>query len=478
MRFKTKLPKEKAAYNWTLVPICALALSCPALAQEQSPANQTNSTAAAAAPAAAPEDWNFHLQNTDIGQGDLPFPAKYSGPNSLDNKGEVEETVTLDLFAGKRLWSGGELHADGLMWQGFGLSETTGIEAFPNNDAYKFGTQNPRFMFSRLFIRQTFGLGGKQEAIPDDQLSLASMQDISRITLTVGRFSPTDVSDTNAYAGDPHAQFMNWALVANNTWDYGSDSVGFAPGFTAELNQPNWTLRYGCFMMPKFANGFTGDDQFLMTPPSSIGFGPFLKDWAMNAELERRYSINNHPGAIRFQTWLNEANMFDYQTATALLKTDGPDADLSTVSSFRHKYGFGLNWEQEVAKNVGVFSRLGWNDGQEQAWTYTDVNSSGSLGVSVKGDAWHRPGDSFGLAGIVSGASSANQDFLKAGGLGILAGDGVLNYGPEEVLETYYNRQLVKNIHGTLDYQFVNNPAFNQDRGPVSIFGVRLHYEF
>ena len=169
--------------------------------------------------------------------------------------------------------------------------------------------------------------------------------------------------------------------------------------------------------------------------------------------------------------------MASYQAATAILLANGPGADLSTARGYRYKHGFGLNWEQEVAKNVGVFSRLGWNDGQEQGWMFSDVGYAASLGVSVKGEGWRRPDDTFGLAGIVSGASSDNQQFLKAGGLDMLDGDGGLNYGPEKVLETYYDFKIWKSLHGAVDYQYVVNPAFNRDRGPVSIFGARLHWE-
>jgi high affinity Mn2+ porin len=168
--------------------------------------------------------------------------------------------------------------------------------------------------------------------------------------------------------------------------------------------------------------------------------------------------------------------MINNRAATAILLANGPGANISAAQSYSLKFGFGLNFEQEVAKNIGVFSRLGWNDGHEQAWAYTDANTSASLGVSVNGAAWRRPGDTFGFAGVVSGASASNQAFLKAGGTGILAGDGALNYGLEKLIEAYYNRQIGKGLHFTLDYQFVANPAFNRDRGPVSILGLRLHY--
>jgi high affinity Mn2+ porin len=434
---------------------------------------------------AAPQRWNFHAQTTVVAQGDPAFAANYSGPNSLNSAGERQETLAADLFAGVRLWCGAEMHVDALMWQGFGLSQTFGIEAFPNGDAYKAGTQIPDFMVARLFIRQTFGLGGEQEDVKDDQLTLAGKQDISRLTFTVGRFTPSDICDNNTYAHDAHTQFLNWATATNLTWDYASDSVGYTTGLAVELNQPNWALRYGFFQMPGMENGFTADDRIFCWPSGGSG-GEFFRSWGMMTELERRWKIDNHPGAIRFMGWLNQADMASFAVATALLRANPPPPDApqgasSTVPAAafanRNKFGFGLNWEQELAKNVGMFSRLNCNDGHEVAWTYTDANWSASLGVSVKGTGWNRPDDTLALAGILSGASADQIEFLKAGGTGILNGDGNLSYSPEKVLETYYDFPIGKTAHFTFDYQFVGDPAFNADRGPVSIFGVRLHWE-
>ncbi len=482
----------------TIVVACFFGWGRAALAGGPDPSADTTSTAgpgAAAIPATQPilgatqngdngpdQLWNWHLQNTDIGQGDPAFAAKYSGANSLNSRGEVQETVTLDLFAGVRLWRGAEAHVDGLVWQGFGLSKTLGIEDFPNGDAYKVGTQTPYLMFARLFVRQTIGLGGEQEDVPDGQLTLAGKQDISRLTFTIGRFTLLDIFDHNTYAQDPHTQFMNWAMAGNLAWDYPADSIGYTTGIAVELNQPRWALRYGFFQLPRVQNYFTADDQILMGRPAggsgSAGTdGPFLRAWGMVVEFERRYSLNAHPGAIRFTPFLNEADMTSNHAATAILIAKGPGADVSAAQAFRYKYGFGLNWEQEVAENVGLFSRLGWNDGHEQAWAYADANWTASIGVSVKGGQWQRPGDTYGLAGIVSGASRSNQQYLNAGGLGIEAGDGALTYGSEKVVETYYDFQIWKTVHMAVDYQFISNPAFNRDRGPVSVFGGRLHWE-
>jgi high affinity Mn2+ porin len=195
----------------------------------------------------------------------------------------------------------------------------------------------------------------------------------------------------------------------------------------------------------------------------------------MVAELERRYSLNNHPGTIRLLAFFNRANMGSYQAAI-----DSPvrPADIVATRDYRYKYGFGLNIEQELVKNIGIFSRLGWSDGNNEAWVFSDVDRTATLGLSVKGDFWHRPNDTIGLAGALSGISKVHQHFFAAGGLGILAGDGSLTYGWEQLLETYYDLQVWKTVHLTLDYQFFNHPAFNRDRGPVSVFGVRLHWVF
>ena len=432
---------------------CLIALGCegPARAQETNTVVRDE-----------PQTWNWHVQNTDTVQADPGFPAEYSGPNSLDSKGETRETVSLDLFLGVRLWPGAEAHADGLMWQGFGLTDTRGVEGFPNGEAFKVGTEVPNVNLARLFIRQTIGFGGEEETIADDQLKLAGKQDVSRLTLTVGRMSAKDIFDNNAYANDPRTQFMNWAFMANEAWDYPADPLGYMTGLAAELNQPKWAIRYGFFQMPRVANGEALDPHF-------------LEAWGMVTELERRWTVAGHPGTVRLLGYLNHADMGSYQAA---LDSPTRPADIEATRAYRYKYGFGLNLEQELAKNVGVFSRVGWSEGENEAWIFTDVDRTATAGLSIKGESWHRSNDTFGMAGVINAISRVHQGFFEAGGTGILAGDGALSYGWEEVLETYYDFQIWKSVHVAIDYQFVNHPAFNRDRGPVSVFGARLHWEF
>lgn len=426
------------------------------------------------------ESWNWHAQNTDIYQGTLPFSAAYSGPHSLFSHGEGKETISADITAGVRLWSGGEFYVDGMAWQGFGLSHTLGILAFPNAESYKAGTPTPNLMFSRLFLRQTFGFGGEQEDVQDGPLSLRGKQDISRLTITVGRMSFVDVFDHNAYANDGRSQFMNWAMVANLTWDYGQDTVGYSLGTVVELNEPDWTLRYGYFEMPQYINagdfgsGNGGEDEFL-TWPARGSFAPIFKSYSMATEFEYRYAFGSHPGTVRVLAWLNHANIDSYKDATAILLADGPGADISPAQRYHYAYGLGLNLEQEINKTFGFFSRFGWNDGQTQALEFSDANWSISLGLSINGATWNRPDDTIGIGGVTSGITQANQRFLNAGGLGIELGDGAISYSPEKALETYYDLELWKGIHSTFDYQLFVNPGANTTRGPASVFGIRMH---
>jgi high affinity Mn2+ porin len=436
-----------------------------------------------------PEGWNFHGQTTAIPEFDAGFPARYSGPNSLSPNSQIQGTVTANLFLGVPLWQGAEFHADLLMWQGFGLNDGFGIENNPNGDAYKAGTENPRFMFAHFFVRQTVGLGGEQEDVPDGPLTLSGKQDVSRLTITVGRMSAGDIFDRNSYNHDPHSQFMSWSGT-NLAWDYPSDTVGYTTGIVIELNQPDWAVRYGWYQMPSTPNGYTSDDRIFMwpiEPGDHTSDGEFFKQWGMMLELERRWKIDDHPGAIRLQSWLERGYWASYNQATALLLASPPnpngpqgvEANIPAAAfGFHYKYGFGLNWEQEIARNVGIFGRLGWQDGQTAPATYTDADWTVQLGLSVKGAVWCRPGDTFGLMGNLLGASFQQIAFLHAGGQGISDGDGNLTYAPEMSLETYYDWVIAKNMHFALDYQFFANPAFNRDRGPVSVFELRYHWEF
>lgn len=402
---------------------------------------------------------SLHAQSTMVVQGHPGFPAPYAGPNSLERR-ELKETVSFDLVGGVRAWRGAEFYVDGLAWQGFGLSNATGIDGFPNGEAFRLGTHRPDARVVRLFLRQTFGFGGN-ERVDADTFSLAGRRDATRLTLTLGKLSVKDIFDNNTYANDPRTQFLNWALMANEAWDYPADSLGYTTGCAAEWNQPGWAMRAGIFQMPRVANGLTLDSHL-------------AKAWGSVAEIERDYTLAERPGAVRFLVFLNRADMGNYREAVA---TATRPADIVATRAYRGKAGCELNLEQELAKDVGAFLRLGWNDGRNEAWAFADVDRAASAGLSVRGTRWQRAADTVGIALVGNGLSDPHRRFFAAGGTGILAGDSTLRYGWEKIAEIYYNWKPVEWFAAALDYQFVQNPAFNRDRGPVSVFGLRVHLE-
>ncbi len=418
--------------------------------------------AAAQGGAATERRWNLHGQATVIVHGHPGFPAAHSGRNSLQPGGEVRQTTSLDLMAGARLRKGAELYVDGLLWQGFGLSRTLGVAGFPNGEAVRVGTYPPNVNFARIFLRQTIGLGGDQQVVEDEALQLGGTRDVSRITVTAGRLSAKDLFDKNTYADDPRRQFMSWSLMANGAWDFPADTLGFTTGLALELNQPSWAARYGFFQVPRVVNGLALDLAV-------------LKGWSQVAEVEGRYAIAGRPGALRLLAYLTQSHMGSYRAALA---EPDRDAEIVRTQDYRHKAGFGLNLEQALGNDLGAFARLGWNDGRNQTWMFTDVDRTASVGVSVRGRRWFRPDDVFGLAGAINGISGPHRAFLAAGGLGITVGDGRLTYSPEAILETYYSARLSRYAWVSLDYQHIWNPAYNADRGPVHVFGVRFHGEF
>lgn len=401
--------------------------------------------------------WNWHLQNTVVVQSHGRFPALYSGPQSLTSTSETKQTVSFDVFAGLRLWPGAEFHADALVWQGFGLSHTFGVAGFPNNEAFKGGTELPNITFAHLLVQQTIGLGGGTEDIPDGQLQLAKTVDTHRLTLVAGKMSAKDLFDANSFANDGRTQFMNWALVSAGAWDFPADSLGYMPGFTADLHWDDWSWRYGFFQVPRVANGLASDPHF-------------LEAWGMVTEVERRWSS----GAVRLLFYANRANMRRFDE----IADPSVPRDPNEPATYHVKPGFGFNIEQKITDSIGVFSRVSWNHGKTESWAYTDIDKTASLGVSVNGKLWNREKDTFGLAGVLDGISGGHRGYLAGGGMGITVGDGALTYGAEAILETYYDAQIWKTLHLMFDYSFIQNPAYNQDRGPVSVFAGRVHWEY
>jgi len=413
-------------------------------------------------------NWEIHGQTTYIQQGYPAFHSPYLGANSFTPWPQTRETWSTSAFLSLRLWDGGELYYNPELLQGFGLHATTGAAGFPNGEAQKSNFPYPRYNTSRLFLRQTIGLGGEQETVESDYGQMAGKRDVSRVTVQVGKFAVHDVFDNNAYAMDPRADFMNWSIWAAGAFDYPADRLGLGYGAVAERNEKYWALRVGYFLAANEPNANEFDMELFRR-------GGYV------AELETRYSLLARPGKFRVGIWADTYFSGSYSQAIDLtFITPGldPTEALILTRTGRTKYGYYLNFEQAVTDEIGVFGRWSWNNGKNEIQAFTDIDSSFSVGTSIKGTAWRRPDDRVGLAGAINGLSTDHRNYLAAGGLGILIGDGQLNYRPEKILETFYAMNVINGVTLTFDYQFILNLAHNADRGPVSIFAARLHGEF
>jgi high affinity Mn2+ porin len=287
---------------------------------------------------------------------------------------------------------------------------------------------------------------------------------VRRWTLTVGKFGVTDIFDENAYSHDPRTQFLNWADWTPGAWDYPADTRGYTWGVAVEYVDRDWAARFGAAAEPKVANGLEMDKDLRQA-------------YSLMIELERRYEIDGKEGKAKLILFDNRADMGDYRQAIREAGGDVPDV-IATRRPGRSKYGFAVNLEQSLGELAGLFLRGSWNDGRNEAWAYAEIERSVTVGGVRKEPLRSRPGDEAGLAFIVDALSPDHRDYLAAGGLGFMIGDGRLTYGLEKIAELYYKALVRQGIWLTADYQFVQNPAYNRDRGPVHVFTLRLHTEF
>jgi len=415
--------------------------------------------------APADEDYAFHGQITFINQYHPVFRSPYRGFNSLDPGSRGDETVSASLAAGLKLWDGGHFYVDPEVDQGFGLSNTVGVAAFPSGEAYRVGAATPYFRLQQVFFRQEIDLGGKAAAVESAANQLAMTQTADNLIVTAGKFPVTAVFDTNAYAHDATSDFLNWALIDAGTFDYAADSWGYTYGTSLEWTKSWWTLRSGFFALSRRPNGSALQTDFTQ--------------FQLDEEAEVRLDLFRREGKFKVLGFVNRGRMGSYDTAVALADATQSMPNTANVRNYRSRAGFSLNIEQPIADDLGAFLRAGFSNGNTEIYEFTEINQTVAAGLSLKGNAWGRGDDTIGLAGVVDGISSATRRYLAAGGLGILIGDGRLpHYATEDVMEAYYSAQATSWLAATLDYQFVANPAYNADRGPVSILAVRLKAGF
>ena len=410
-------------------------------------------------------NWSIHGQATYVEQGYFSFHSPYEGANSLSGASQVRNTVSATIFLGRRLWPGGEIYFNPELMQGFGLDDVHGVAAFPNGEAQKSSFRYPRFNAARLFLSQTIGLAGEKEIVEDGPNQLAGKRARSRLTVTVGKFAVLDYFLVSSYAGEPRTTFLNWNAYGGGSYDWTMDKLSWTWGGLVELNQKRWAVRAGYFLLPDVSNSNTFDTHV-------------IKRGQYTAELELRYSPFARPGKLLLFGWLSHGNMGSYSDALAEPRVTSGYPDITLTRQERTNYGFVASADQAIADDLGVFSRASWSPGRVEIMGWTDCDESLSVGAALKGTGWARPNDTVGIAGVAEGLSAISRQYFSAGGMGILIGDGKLNYRPEMVLETYYAFSPVRWATVSVDYQLIADPGYNADRGPVSIFSGRLHATF
>jgi high affinity Mn2+ porin len=413
------------------------------------------------AQAASDETFAVHGQFTYIEQETTGFNAPYRGTNSLSpNTGA--ETADATLYLGAKPWQGAEVWINAELDQGFGLDDTLGAAGFPSGEAYKVGKDQPYLRLQRAFLRQTIDLAGAEQSVEPAANQLGGTRSENRVVLWAGKFSVVDVFDNNQYAHDPRADFFNWTAIDAGTFDYAADAWGYTAGAAAEWYLNSWTIRGGLFDLSDVPN----------SPHLDPGFHEFQTD----LELEHRHEIGGRPGRLAVTVFRSRARMGLLDQAVELAQETATPVSIAAVRSYRSRAGVSLSLEQQITPQLGAFARAGKAGGNVEVYEFTDVDRTLAAGLSLQGSGWHRGEDTIGLAAMDNGISAARENYLNAGGLGILIGDGKLPHpGPEQIIETYYSAAVWKAVHVSLDYQWINHPAYNRDRGPVSVVAVRLH---
>lgn len=403
-----------------------------------------------------------------IFQAHPPFPAKYSGPNSFKATGEHATSSLLTLYTGAQLTRTTSILFDVESAGGRGLSDALGLAGFTNLDVVRNPQLGVAPYISRILVDQVVPLSNASVESDRNYLSLATQLPARRLELRAGKFTLPDFFDLNSAASDSHLQFMNWTVDNNGAYDYAADTRGYTFGVVAEYQDRHWGARFAEALMPKVANGINLDWNL-------------RRAHSENYEIEFRPTFfKNRASAIRVLSFVNHGNMGSYREAVqSFLSGEGKVPNIEAHRrQGRVKYGFGVNAEQELGKGITAFGRWGWNEGQNESFVYTEVNETVEVGAGVRGDRWGRNFDRAGLAFVSNGISKVHQKYLALGGLGFLLGDGRLTYGRENILESYYTLHLWRGISTGPDLQYIVNPGYNRDRGPVIVPGLRLHVDF
>jgi high affinity Mn2+ porin len=473
-----------------LLMLCAVTAVGPALAQHPDapsaakPTVQSQTDTAAPAnppPDEDPEAMFPHFKDTRFwisGQANFifqthpPFHADYSGPNSLSPNYEKATSRVMTLYTGVRLNNSTELLVDIEEAGGAALSTGLGLAGNTDLDIVRNPLLSKEPYLGRGEIHKVFALS--KDKIENQRNFWSLFEELPRRRLEVrfGKFSLPDFFDVNSVGSDTHLQFINWTTDNNGAYDYAADTRGYTVGVTADYEDRNWGFRFAEALMPKVANGI------------DLVWKPWQAH-AENFEYELRHGmIPKKSGVVRLLAFTNYANMGIYRDAIEQFENHTAPQPESVPEITNHpwhitrKYGFGVNLEQNLAPNLTAFARFGWDNGKTESFAYTEVDQTFAEGLGANGAWWHRKQDRAGIAFISNAIKKDHQTYLADGGLGFLLGDGKLNYGRENILETYYTVHVWRGIYLAPGLQHIVNPGYNRDRGPVLVPSFRAHIEF
>jgi high affinity Mn2+ porin len=434
------------------------------------------------------ESWNAYGQFTYISSWKLPFHAPYTNANGSSNSllpgAERSFTGTFTLFLGAKLWPGGDAYFVPEVIAERPLSQLRGIGgAIQNFELQKTGSETPQVYRAQTFLRQKFEFGGSRVVKESDPLQLGTTLDSRRLVLMAGNFTILDVFDRNSVSGDPRKNFLNMAFMTHASWDFPSDARGYSWGGTAEFYWDDWAFRIGRITPPKDPNALQIDFRL-------------LKYYGDQLEVEHDHTLLGKAGAVRLLGYRNQVDSGKFSDAIAAFEsnpgkynaasctsyhyssTNADAPDLCWVRKSNVKLGIGINVEQYIAQDIGLFARAMYSDGQTEVVAYNPADRSASIGALAVGSLWHRPFDVTGIGSGLSWISQSHAQYLAMGGVDGFVGDGHLRQAAEGIFEVFYSVNLLRAIWLTADYQHLWNPGFNADRGPVEIIGGRVHAEF
>jgi high affinity Mn2+ porin len=440
----------------------------PANAPE-TPAPGANDTATVMIPHAEWDRWWLSGQANFISQWHPNFHSPYQGKNSLSPEAQDASSRLLTLYTGVRLTNSTEFICDVQEAGGHGLGEALGVAGFFNLDVVRNPSLSKAPYIARLMWHQIIPLSSQKVAVDRNPYSLFRELPARRLEIRFGKFSIPDFFDANTYGTDTNFQFMNWAVDNNGAYDYAADTRGFTFGALVEYHDRNYVVRFAETLMPKVANGVHLD-------------ADLSRARAENIELELHgHVLKKQAGVLRLLSFVNHANMGDYREAVdnwlANPTTPAPEITAHPLQT-TVKYGFGINFEQPLNDWIGIFGRWGWNEGQHESYAYTEVDQTWQIGVGGNGAHWGRKHDRMGLVFVSNGINHEHARYLSYGGLGFLLGDGRLNYGRENILESFYTLHVWRGFFPALGVQYASNPGYNRDRGPVIVPTLRVHFEF